>query len=93
MSGAARRFAQNTRAPFTVLGSEATVVTPHDSRLHVLNAVATRIWELCDGEGATIDELVEALVEEFEVTAETARDECIAFIEDAVSRELVVVVE
>lgn len=83
------RYRQNTRAPFTVLGAEATVVTPHDSRLHLLNPVATRVWELCDGDGRTIPEIVDALLDEFDVDRATAEQETTAFLDDALARGLV----
>lgn len=81
----ATRYRQNRRAPFTVLGAEATVVTPHDSRLHLLNPVATRVYELCDGEGRTLFELVAALVDEFDVERTIAERQTREFIDEAIA--------
>lgn len=69
------RYRQNLHAAASVIAGEAAVVTPHDSRLHLLDPVATRVWELCDGDGATLESLVTALMKEFEgEEAEIARD-------------------
>ncbi len=82
------RYRQNPSLPATVLGGEAALVTPTDSRLHVLNDVATRVWQLCDDKGMTLDELVAALLEEFEVSEEVARAETLAFVQDGLARGL-----
>ena len=82
------RYRQVEEAPASVVGGEAAIVTPSDSRLHVLNEVGTRIWELCEGEGLTLDALVERLCSEFEVDAQTAAAEAKVFLERAVSAGL-----
>lgn len=79
-------YRQNPAAPATVLSGEAALVTPADSRLHILNDVATLVWELCDGEGKTLDGLVAALCDTFDVDEEVARAEVEAFLKDGVAR-------
>lgn len=84
------RYRQNPELPVTVVAGEAAIITPTDSRLHVLNDVATRIWELCAGDGVSLDGLVDALTDEFEVAEETARAEVLAFLEDGVERGVII---
>jgi hypothetical protein len=60
------RYRQNPQAPASVIAGEAAVVTPRDSRLHLLDPVATRVWELCSGEGATSLELLDSLLQEYD---------------------------
>ncbi|MCB9507407.1 MAG: PqqD family protein [Myxococcales bacterium] len=84
------RFAQNPQSPATVLGGEAAIVTPSDSRMHVLNRVATRIWELCDGDGMEMDALVGQLSDEFDAERETIVAETEAFLSEALRLGLVV---
>jgi ABC-type sulfate transport system substrate-binding protein len=86
MLGNRRLYRQVASAPATVVAGEAAVVTPTDSRLHILNEVGTRVWALCEGNGAAIDGIVEALLHEFEVTPEDARSATETFLEDAVAR-------
>lgn len=45
-----------------------------------LNLLGTEIWKLC--EGSTIDEIVSALVESFEVDPEVLRNDITAFIDE-----------
>jgi hypothetical protein len=71
-----------------IIDGKAAIVT-RDNRLHILNGVGTRIWELCErssDRGAAEPELVEALVREFEVDEPTASRDCARFLEDLVSR-------
>lgn len=56
-----------------VTRGEALIVLIEQRKLHRLNDVGTRVWELCDGR--TIGEIVRAVVEEFEVEpAQAAQD-------------------
>ena len=67
------RYRQNLHAAASVIAGEAAVLTPSDSRLHLLDPVATRVWELC--EGVTLESLVTELMKEFDgEAAEIARD-------------------
>ena len=54
------------------------------SQLHDLNAVGGRIWELIDGH-RTVDEIVDVIVEEYEVERERACEEVLSYL--AVLRE------
>jgi len=82
----ATRFRQNPGIPATVLGGEAAIVTPSDSRLHVLNSVGSRVWTLCEGEGRTLNELIPILLDEFDVSREVATSETREFLSDSVER-------
>lgn len=79
------RYVQNEDAPATLIAGEAAVVTPADSRLHILNAVATEIWERCGGPGQTEAELVAWVLDEFEVERAEAEVEVARFLQDAVA--------
>lgn len=69
------RYRQHPDAASSVIAGEAAVVTPQDSRLHLLDPVATRVWELCEGPGRTQESLVHELMKEYEgEAAEIARD-------------------
>lgn len=87
------KYRQITTHPATVLAGEAAVVTPADNRMHVLNDVGTHVWELCDGNGKTLDEIVALLTDTFDVSEPVARTEAQAFLDDAVARGLLAVDE
>jgi len=58
-----------------VTRGEALVVMIEQRKLHRLNPVGTRVWELCDGR--SVLSIVDAIVAEFQVEADVAmRDVC-----------------
>jgi GeoRSP system PqqD family protein len=52
-----------------------------------LNLLGTEIWKLC--EGRTIDEIVSALVESFEVDPEVLRNDATAFIDELKEKKFI----
>ena len=67
---------------------EVFVVTA-DNRLHNLrDAVAVTLWLALES-SATIDALVDAIVGDFEVSGDIAREDVQAFIDDAEERALI----
>ncbi len=62
------------------------LLSAEDSSVHSLDAVGTRIWELCDGE-KTVSEIVDLVVSEFEVDRETAEKDVVEFIEELMQKE------
>ena len=63
-----------------VTRGEALVVLIEQRKLHRLNDVGTRVWELCDGR--SLGAIVGTVVEEFEVEPAQAAREVQAFIEE-----------
>ena len=63
--------ARNPKVAARVIHGEAMILTPHDSVLHTLNPVATRVWELLPTH-RTITAMAGAIAEEYEVDAATA---------------------
>jgi hypothetical protein len=62
-----------------VTGGEALLVLIEQRKLHRLNAVGTRVWELCDGR--SVSDIVAAIVDEFEVEGPAATHDVCEFIE------------
>ena len=67
------RFRQNPRSAGRVVEGTAFVVAPDDPAVLTLNDTATRVWELADGDGATLDEIAAALHKQFKVRLDSAR--------------------
>jgi GeoRSP system PqqD family protein len=63
-----------------VMQGEALIVLTEQRKLHRLNGVGTRVWELCDGR--TLAAIVETIVAEFEVDHEIATRDVTAFVEE-----------
>lgn len=78
---------------FRVVGDEVFILTP-DSQIHWLkNATARFVWErLCaaDPSGLTARALTDALTADFEVEAEAALADVLAFLGELADRGLVV---
>ena len=79
----------NPKVAARIINGEAMILTPHDSVLHTLNPVATRVWELL-GEHRRLDALVAAIVSEFEVTPETARADVEQLIGELTERQILI---
>ncbi|MET0388614.1 MAG: PqqD family protein [Polyangiales bacterium] len=62
-----------------VTQGEALVVLIEQRKLHRLNPVGTRVWELCDGR--RIAEIVDVIVAEFAVEHAVASQDVLTFIE------------
>jgi hypothetical protein len=60
-------------------GARAWLVDPQTATTHGLNPTARAIWELCDGT-TTVDELVRAIGEVFDVPPSSARADVEAII-------------
>lgn len=68
-----------------VLDGEAVI--HHRGRVHVLDPVATLVWQCCDGH-ATVDEIVVELAAVFSVPAETIGRDVHAAIEQLAELDL-----
>lgn len=76
-------LAQCQRTASRVIDGKAIIITVDQNQLHVLNDVGTRIWQLADGRSLT--EIVDALVDEFEVDRERANWDVCQFAEQLVA--------
>jgi hypothetical protein len=83
---------QNPDTPARTIDGEAIVITPDDSTLHTLNDTATFIWDRADGT-RTLDAIVVEMLDEFEVDEATLRKDALAFVDDAVARQLLLTSE
>ncbi len=70
------------------IAGEAVVVTPADSKVHELDEVATFVFERCDG-ARTGRDLVDLVLETFEVDRPTAERDVAALLQTFVDRGLV----
>ena len=70
------------------LGGESVLLDPTSGRYFGLNEVGSRIFELL-GEPRSVSELVEILVQEYEVGESRLRADVEAFVSEMMSRGLV----
>jgi coenzyme PQQ biosynthesis protein PqqD len=70
-----------------VVDGEAVMVLPATGRVHTLNAVGTRFWELVDGE-RTVAEIAVQMADEFDAPVEQIEQDCRAFAAELSERGL-----
>jgi len=81
-----KKVTRDENVAWRIIGDEAVLLSAEDSSVHSLDAVGTRIWELCDGE-KTVSEIIDQVVSEFEVDRETAEKDVVEFIEELMQKE------
>jgi len=67
------------------------VITPQSSEIHRLNGVATQIWDHCAKDGATREELLEALQRVYDVATDRLEADLDAFLTEATEKGLLLV--
>jgi PqqD family protein of HPr-rel-A system len=70
------------------VGAEGILHDENGGQVHVLNASATRVWELC-AERLTLSELIASLAQTYELPAAAVRDDVLAIIRDFLARGLI----
>src|SRR5437016_3102151 len=72
-----------------VVDGEAVLVLADSGQVQVLNEVGARVWELADG-SRSLAEIVNAIVDEFDVEAGAASTDVLAFVERLVAEHIIV---
>ena len=70
---------KNPNAAFRIFDGQATIVLPDRSEVNVLNELGSMVWERIDG-SRTVGQIVEAVVQDYEVGPEAARRDILEFI-------------
>jgi Coenzyme PQQ synthesis protein D (PqqD) len=84
----AEAFPVRKSVPWRTLDTEALVVDVKGGLLYPLNTVGARIWELCDG-ARSVDEIMVALVAEFDAPEATIRRDATEFIDRLADAKLI----
>ena len=71
-----------------IIDDEAVIVLADVCEVNVLDPVGTRIWELIDGE-RTIRQIIDHIVEEYQVTLEEVERDVQEFLETLVKDKIV----
>ena len=93
MSGAFDPGVRPVRAPsvaWRVIQGEAVMVLPATGKVHTLNPIGTRFWELVDGQ-RTLGEIARHLHEEFDAPLERIEADCQRFAAELGERRLIAV--
>lgn len=84
----ARWVTPNPRIAARTIQGETLILTPHDSVLHTLNEVGTRIWQLLP-EATSADAIALTLSSEFEVSVDEARQDVCELIDALLEKGIV----
>ncbi len=74
------RYRQNPRTAFRRMDGRGVLIVIDRQKLHALNEVGTRVWELADDR--SLEKIVDQITCEFEVDQARARSEVRSFIEE-----------
>lgn len=75
-----------------VIDGEAVLILSDSSEINVLNGVGSRIFELCTGERSAA-EMIDILVAEYDVSAETAKSDLQAFLSEMLAQNVLISAE
>ena len=64
-------YRQNPRCASRIFQGEAAVITPGNQRISILNPIATEVWELCENQPRTSEEICTTMRERYETSEET----------------------
>jgi hypothetical protein len=76
------RVRPSTRTASRVLEEQAVVIVIDEQKLHTLNEVGTFLWSAMGREGRPVGELIDAVLEEFDVDRERATEDVLAFLDE-----------
>lgn len=83
---------QSPKAAFRIINGEAVIVDVSTSMLYSLNSLATLIWEVSDSK-TTVKDIVDKIEKEYEVDRDVAEKDCIEFVNDFISKNLLIAEE
>jgi hypothetical protein len=85
---------QSVRIPndvvFRELQGEAVILNLTSSMYFGLDAVGTRVWQLCEAHGS-LRSVLEAMQQEFEASGETLRVDLLAFVDKLLTKGLLTI--
>lgn len=89
----AKYIARNENTASRIIDGQAVIMTLTDNTLHTLNAVGSRIWELCTGQ-KTMEEIIQIIQEEYiSARPDEIRSDCEIFFKDLYSKGMVVILD
>ena len=72
--------ARHPQTAYQVVDGQAVIVLADSGQVTILNEIGAFIWGLCDG-AHSLEQIVSAVVEEYEVTEEVAAQDALEFLE------------
>jgi hypothetical protein len=82
-------LSRSPKTAWRVIEGEAVILSLDTKAFRGLNPVGSRVWELIDGR-RSVDEIVEVILREFDVTPERAAEDVHTFVRELLDKELVI---
>jgi len=89
---AAEIWQKNPSLAWREIEDETIIISPSESVMHELNGTGSLVWRNIDGRH-TAEELAALLVEQYEVTHETALADTLSLLQELSTRKLLLPVE
>jgi hypothetical protein len=83
--------AHHPQTAYQMVDGQAVIVLADSGQVMILNELGAFIWGLCDGE-LSQEQIVSAVVQEYEVTAEIAAQDAAAFLDQMAELQAIVFV-
>lgn len=83
------RPAQTPEAASRVYGTDAVIISPEQGKVRLLNATATRIWQMADGT-RSVEEIATELTAEFDVDFQQAHQSVVRLLDELSDKGLIV---
>ena len=71
---------KSPNSAYRIYDGQATIVMPDRSEVNILNPIGSLVWDRMDGNRSVAD-LIEAVVQEYEIEPEQARRDVLEFLE------------
>jgi len=79
----------NDKVLSSKIGNEAVLMCMEAEYYYGLDPIGSRIWELLTESPKTIEEIIDVLLQEYEVDQETCSKDVYSFIDEMTSRKLI----
>ncbi|MFH2137110.1 MAG: PqqD family protein [Candidatus Omnitrophota bacterium] len=79
---------RNAQAAWQEIEDNVVVVTPANSKVHVLSGIGGRVWQLLEEE-KTGQQLSEIIIEEFDVGIEQVQADVDGFLQELLEKEII----
>ena len=79
----------NNKVLSSKIGNEAVLMCMEAESYYGLDPIGSRIWELLTESPKTVEEIIDVLLQEYEVDQETCSRDVHSFIDEMISRKLI----
>jgi hypothetical protein len=73
----------------TIVDDQAVIILADSAQVTILNEIGARVWQLSDGTNS-IHRIIQLIVEEFEVSEETAMQDVQSFLQELADQKAIV---